>query len=474
MRQSATVNPGKTMDQKPSHESIQAENTNLKKQIETLKHAEKINYTLYDITNAVNTTRDLKELYQSIYESLNKLMPLPNFYIAIYDNKKKTIHFDYFIDEFDNDFPAHETLEEPDCLTGEVILARRPLFLRENMLIERARKNKVAGTVPKTWIGVPLIIQDIVIGIICAQHYSDPEYFSHRHLEILVSVSDQIAIAIERKQILDILEKKEKTLSLITEHTNSYVAIADSQGIYEFANLAHKNLGYECNDLIGSSFVDLIHSDDVEKLLSPLENGVPGSVSHVPMQFGIKDKSGNFCKVEGTFDLIWDEDGFLKKIVFLGRDISKKAVKLIRPLQALASSNNSAPSDMDIDKISPKRAKTILVIEDEDMVRDMVVKALKTFGYHTLDACDGQAGLDIFKKCRHSIDAVLLDIIMPKMSGSETFKQILNIDPNVKIIVASGHVTNQDQKKIFSKACAYLEKPYQIMELKQILDSVFK
>ncbi|MBU2455378.1 MAG: response regulator, partial [Proteobacteria bacterium] len=120
---------------------------------------------------------------------------------------------------------------------------------------------------------------------------------------------------------------------------------------------------------------------------------------------------------------------------------------------------------------SPK-AKTILVIEDEDMVRDMAVKALKSFGYNTLEACDGEIGLGIYKKNHLFISAVLLDIIMPKMSGTETFKQMLKINPHVKVIIASGHVTNQDQQKMFAKAAAYLDKPYQIMELKQALKSI--
>ena len=176
------------MDQKPFYEADRTENKSLKKSVDALKDVEKINYTLYDISNAVNTTRNLEELYQSIYDSLNRLMPLPNFYIAIYDNKKKIINFEYFIDEYDDDFPIIDNLEEPGCLTGEVILTGRPLFLKENMLIERNRKNKIVGTVPKIWVGVPLIVRDTVIGVICVQHYSDPDYFSHQHLEILVKI----------------------------------------------------------------------------------------------------------------------------------------------------------------------------------------------------------------------------------------------------------------------------------------------
>ncbi|MCK5165466.1 MAG: PAS domain S-box protein, partial [Desulfobacula sp.] len=312
------------MDKKPPGEDLKDINKNLEKQIETLQYAEKINYTLYDISNAVNTTHNLEELYQSIYDSLNKLMPLPNFFIAIYDNKNETINFEYFIDEYDDDFPIIENLEEPNCLTGEVILARRPLFLKENMLLERAKKNRIVGTIPKIWLGIPLIIQDKVIGVICVQSYTDPDYFSHKHLEILISVSEQIAIAIERKQILDALEKKEKTLSLITDNTSSIVVIVDSQGIYEFVNPAHKLLGYDFNDLVNTSFFDLVHPDDVEKLMLFLEKGIAGSVSHITLEFRIKNSTGVFHSFDGTFDLIKNKDGFMEKIVFIGEDISEK------------------------------------------------------------------------------------------------------------------------------------------------------
>jgi CheY-like chemotaxis protein len=50
---------------------------------------------------------------------------------------------------------------------------------------------------------------------------------------------------------------------------------------------------------------------------------------------------------------------------------------------------------------------------------------------------------------------------------------MLEIDPAVRVIVASGHVTNQDQQKVFSNACGYLDKPYQIMDLKKILHAIF-
>lgn len=646
------------MDQKPFYEADRTENKSLKKSVDALKDVEKINYTLYDISNAVNTTRNLEELYQSIYDSLNRLMPLPNFYIAIYDNKKKIINFEYFIDEYDDDFPIIDNLEEPGCLTGEVILTGRPLFLKENMLIERNRKNKIVGTVPKIWVGVPLIVRDTVIGVICVQHYSDPDYFSHQHLEILISISDQIAIAIERQQILDRLENKEKILSLIFDTTQDSIFITRMDtGTITDANKAFMDLsGLNRNSVIGKTMWEIDMWKDNHQhtaLIAGLNE--TGSCANLEATLFLNQKTVQALISSKMIDL----DG-IPHIVSIIRDISGRKMleahlsqsrrmdavgtPAVRQLQTLTLSNTSDPSNVDLftvgtdvfnilgqatdpltekriefsenqffvkgyedelhqalmnlginsaeaieekgrplgsfirisvskknqvqpnaisfpesdylhicfedngcgmtpeirekafdplfstrknrdkkgrglglarvyyiitkrhqgfiniesspgkgtifhiylpvgektdlemkkDEPSDKKTKTILVIEDEDMVRDMAVKALKTFGYNTLDACDGEAGLDIFKKDHSSIDAVLLDIIMPKMSGTETFKQMLNIDPNVKVIVASGHVTNQDQKKIFAKACAYLDKPYQIMELKQALETILK
>ena len=451
----------KAMDQKPI--PLGSENKSPTKPGSLPEDAERINYTLYDISNAVNTTLNLKELYQSIYNSLNKLMPLPNFYIAMYDHQKKTIHFEYFIDEYDDNFPIIETLEEPGCLTGEVLLSGRPLFLKENMLMEWTRKNKIVGTVPKIWLGVPLIIQGTVIGAICVQHYSDPGYFSHRHLEILISVSDQIAVAIERRQILNALEKKEKTLSLIFDQNPDAILITRMDtGTIANANKAFMDLsGLGSNAVLGKTTEEIgMWKDSRQRLELIAKLKAKGFYRNLEAIL-FPDNKAVFTLISSN---VLDLDG-IPHIISTIRDISDQKIFEDGPSQPLMKKTN--------DGSAGNSSKIILVIEDEDMVRDMAVKALKAFGYETLDACDGEAGITLFKKHHASIGAVLLDIIMPKMSGTETFRQLLKINPQVKVIVASGHVTNDDQKKIFTKACAYLEKPYQIMELKRTLESIF-
>ncbi len=575
------------MEPTPSTKDSQNINQSYEKQISSLQYAERLNYTLFDISNAVNTTYNLEGLYQSIYDSLDKLMPLPNFYIAMYDRKNKCINFDYFVDEYDDDFPIINTIKEPNCLTGEVIIAKRPLFLKENALLERAKKNKIVGSVPKIWIGIPLIIRDKVIGAICVQNYTDPDYFSHKHLEILVCVSDQIAIAIERKQILDVLKKKEQTIQNRKRDSRGPLAggiahdfnnlLSGIMGHLELLNINQETLDALQKDHITSA---LIASKRAAKLIRQLQTLTKSNtfdpaiidISKVITDvFNILEQTTNPL-IEKRNELVENKlfvEGYEEELHQIFMNLGMNAIRAIEEKGTLSSSfikvyaqgksedfsKNSSHVNTDFlhicfqdtgcgmaDEVKGKafdpmfstkktgdkkgqglglamvyyivtkkhsghidiettpgigstfniylpvsnkaisadkkvnhtkdKTRTVLVIEDENTVREMVVKALKSFGYNALQAPDGEIGLGIYKKNHRSIDAVILDVIMPRMSGTQAFKRMLEIDSEIKVIIASGHVTNQDQKKIFAKASAYLDKPYQIMELKQVLQSI--
>lgn len=120
-------------------------------------------------------------------------------------------------------------------------------------------------------------------------------------------------------------------------------------------------------------------------------------------------------------------------------------------------------------------SETILIIDDEEMIINTFKRLLRDFEYSVITATDGLKGLDIFKKSYKSIDAVILDLVMPKMSGHEVFEKMLKIDPNVKVIISSGHSNNIARKGILNKADAFMSKPYRRKEvvtlLRKVLDS---
>lgn len=88
---------------------------------------------------------------------------------------------------------------------------------------------------------------------------------------------------------------------------------------------------------------------------------------------------------------------------------------------------------------------TVLVVDDEAAVRSIAVNMLTFMGYATLEASDGQQALEVILGGREEIDAVLLDIYMPRLSGRETFKQMRAAGCDVPVVVCSGFVIDPDE-----------------------------
>ncbi len=97
---------------------------------------------------------------------------------------------------------------------------------------------------------------------------------------------------------------------------------------------------------------------------------------------------------------------------------------------------------------------------------------LKNYGYKVLTALNGRQGLDIFNKNKGHIDLVLLDLAMPEMFGQTVLDKMLKINPDVKVIISSGHSQEDSRKGILSKAKSYVSKPYKPTDLAQTVRTV--
>ncbi len=117
------------------------------------------------------------------------------------------------------------------------------------------------------------------------------------------------------------------------------------------------------------------------------------------------------------------------------------------------------------------RRKTILLVEDEAGVRDLVVRRLDLLGYDSIIAEDGEEGVSVFRERRNEIDLVMLDYKMPKMNGVEAFGELIRIKPDVKVILSSGYTEDVVIESFPGRhpACV-LHKPYNMADLKAELD----
>jgi two-component system cell cycle sensor histidine kinase/response regulator CckA len=125
------------------------------------------------------------------------------------------------------------------------------------------------------------------------------------------------------------------------------------------------------------------------------------------------------------------------------------------------------------DHLAPSKdltgTQTILVIDDEDVILTLGEMVLSSYGYRVFTASNGLSALETFKNCAGKIDLVITDLVMPQMSGREVIEKLRGIDPEIRIICASGFMrsggSEDDQ--------AYLQKPFTAQDLltkvKQIL-----
>ncbi len=182
------------------------------------KQAEKIQKTLYDISNALNTTDNMHLLCQKVREFLGNVIDTKNFYIALYDEKTDVISLPFEVDEKDKyeSFPAGKTL------TKYVIRLEKPLFAPRKLQDELTEQGKieVIGTPSEIWLGAPLKVENSVIGVIAVQSYDDPNLYTEKDIEILTFISEEIALAIKHKQAEEQTKRdlKEKELLLREIH----------------------------------------------------------------------------------------------------------------------------------------------------------------------------------------------------------------------------------------------------------------
>jgi PAS domain S-box-containing protein len=111
-------------------------------------------------------------------------------------------------------------------------------------------------------------------------------------------------------------------------------------------------------------------------------------------------------------------------------------------------------------------SETILVVEDERALRELMTELLESYGYTILQAQDGLDGLEMFTQHKDEIDVVITDMGLPRMSGQDMFTRIRELSPNARVILASGYLDPGLKARLFSEgAKGFIQKPYQPHEI---------
>ncbi len=117
--------------------------------------------------------------------------------------------------------------------------------------------------------------------------------------------------------------------------------------------------------------------------------------------------------------------------------------------------------------------ETVLLVDDEPIVREVGATMLERLGYHVLLAESGKEALKLFRQNQAQIALVVLDMIMPGMNGRETYDQLRMLDPGVKVLLASGYSQTEAADEILQLGGrGFIQKPYSLKEFSQVLRQI--
>jgi len=119
--------------------------------------------------------------------------------------------------------------------------------------------------------------------------------------------------------------------------------------------------------------------------------------------------------------------------------------------------------------------ETILLVDDDEVILEMGVDVLEELGYRVMSANSGESAIEIYQ-CGEKFDLVVLDMLMPGMDGHQTFSRLQEIDPDVKVLISTGHTIDSHAEEMLESGCkGFILKPFSVRDfsykLREILDS---
>ncbi len=239
------------------------------------RRAEMERQIIAEIGQSVITTANLGELFKLAHHAIGKVLHAENCFIGLHDLTTDLLHYEYWVDKFD---PAPTPRPIGKGFSSYVLRTGQPLLLVEELKKQMCARDGVeqSGTDSPSWLGVPLRTRTHTIGVLVVQHYEQDQAYSQRDLEFLALVGNQLGLAIERKQVEEIMIASEaKFRDLFDDAPVAYHELDREGRITRINRTEQRLLGYTGEELVGKPIWELTvensSQEAVERELSGVE-----------------------------------------------------------------------------------------------------------------------------------------------------------------------------------------------------------
>jgi two-component system cell cycle sensor histidine kinase/response regulator CckA len=546
------------------------------------RQAEEVQSVLFQISQAVGETADLEDLLRVIHRELGRLIDTTNFFVALYDEETGLYSFPYHVDLYDCDeigaVPLRNSLTDYVRRTGTTLLVDP----EEHRALMEQGEVELIGAQSKIWLGVPLKASGKTIGVVVVQCYDDAPPYTAEDRELLAFVSENIAVAIERKRaqterqglevqiqqaqkleslgvlaggiahdfnnlLTGILGNADLALMRIDESSPAHKRLKEIKTTAErAADLSRQMLAYSGR---GSFLIEPIGLNDlVKEMGNLLEVSISKKVLiryeldlELPNMVGdvtqirqiimnlITNASDAIGDVEGVISVstgrmecdaalfsetylddrldpgtyVWLEvadtgcgmDKETRKKIFdpffttkfTGRGLGLASVIGIVRGHKGTIRVDSKPAKGTRFRVffpageTPKRGSVearvgekqvptepgaVLLVDDEEAIRDVGRCILEDAGFTVVTAENGVEAISVFREHADEIACVLLDLTMPRMGGEEAFQELKRIRNDVRVIISSGYSGSEVTGRFEGAGIVgFVQKPYLVKDL---------
>lgn len=248
---------------------------------------------VYSISKAANSSENLNQLYEKIYHIIHQNINTNNFYIALCDEQTKTISFPYFIDEFDE---APEPRQFKNGLTERIFNIGKPALITRHDFFKLVENKDIdlIGTPCREWLGVPLIAKNKKFGVIVVQNYNETSSLTQQEKDLLIFVSEQVAMSIDIKRVeeslknnAELLKKAEELAKICSWEynfiTNQFVFSESFGDLFEIPDFDAK---FTHND-----FINMIYIEDKDLYIKNVMGVFDFKASEYDFEFRIINKN---------------------------------------------------------------------------------------------------------------------------------------------------------------------------------------
>jgi PAS domain S-box-containing protein len=254
---------------------------------------------------------------------------------------------------------------------------------------------------------------------------------------------------------------------LLNLYINSWQAMSESGEIFvETENVRIKKSGFKHLNIKPGKYVKISVTDTGEGMDEAIQQRIFDPF-FTTKKMGSRGGRGSGLGLASAYGIIQNHSGII--------NVSSEKGKGASFIIYLPASGKTMVKD----EIQPqdfiKGNETILLVDDEDMIIESAGEMLEELGYTVLTAKGGKEALQILTQSNQKIDMVILDMIMPDMSGSDTYNSLMEINPALKVLLCSGYSLDGQATEILNRGCeGFIQKPFNLRALSTKVRETFE